>query len=349
RMTSYGAASFTYTANGELLARVGPEGTTGYEYDVLGNLRSVSLPDGTGIDYLVDARHRRIGRKVDGTLERGWLWASQLAPAAELDGTGQVVSRYVHATRVNVPDLILRDGATYRLLTDPLGSPRLAIDTTTGAVVQRIDYDEWGVVLLDTNPGWQPFGFGGGMYDTDTGLVRFGWRDYDPATGRWTSKDPILFGGGDANTFSYSFANPVSNSDPLGLSPGCSCSPSPGFWRQVGENFQATNEAIPGLLGPPGLTLLTSSATARAMETTTLFNWVSSGFRGATMAGATFTGLETGVLAGFTAAVNYVAVGLAFEVGVGVGSVVVVGVRELFDEASCPCPEDATETTSPCP
>ncbi|HSM50385.1 MAG TPA: RHS repeat domain-containing protein, partial [Thermoanaerobaculia bacterium] len=154
RMTSYGAASFTYTANGELLARVDPEGTTGYDYDVLGNLRSVSLPDGTAIEYLVDARHRRIGRKVDGTLERGWLWASQLAPAAELDAAGQVTSRYVHATRVNAPDLILRDGATYRLLTDPLGSPRLAVDTTTGAVVQRMDYDEWGGVQLDTNPGW---------------------------------------------------------------------------------------------------------------------------------------------------------------------------------------------------
>ncbi|MCB9610787.1 MAG: hypothetical protein H6716_29655, partial [Polyangiaceae bacterium] len=35
-----------------------------------------------------------------------------------------------------------------------------------------------------------PFGFAGGIHDADTGLVRFGARDYDAVTGRWTSKDP---------------------------------------------------------------------------------------------------------------------------------------------------------------
>lgn len=39
------------------------------------------------------------------------------------------------------------------------------------AVVQRPDYDEFGRVVLDTNPGFQPFGFAGGLYDSDTGLV----------------------------------------------------------------------------------------------------------------------------------------------------------------------------------
>ena len=43
--------------------------------------------------------------------------------------------------------------------------------------------------LNDTNPGFQPFGFAGGLYDPDTGLVRFGARDYDAETGRWTSKE----------------------------------------------------------------------------------------------------------------------------------------------------------------
>lgn len=38
--------------------------------------------------------------------------------------------------------------------------------------------------LLDTKPGFQPFGFAGGLYDRDTRLVPFGARDYDPETGR---------------------------------------------------------------------------------------------------------------------------------------------------------------------
>ena len=86
----------------------------------------------------------------------------------------------------------------------------------TGEKVQRIDYDEWGNVLRDTNPGFQPFGFAGGIYDLHTGLVRFGARDYDPETGRWTNKDPILFGGVDVNLYVYVGGNPVSFIDPTG-------------------------------------------------------------------------------------------------------------------------------------
>ena len=93
------------------------------------------------------------------------------------------------------------------------------VDAATGSVAQRIDYDEFGVVLRDTNPGFQPFGFAGGIYDTQTQLTRFGARDYDPTTGRWTTKDPILFKGGDTNLYSYVFANPVNFIDPSGLAP----------------------------------------------------------------------------------------------------------------------------------
>jgi len=69
--------------------------------------------------------------------------------------------------------------------------------------LQRMDYDDWGNVTSDTNPGFQPFGFAGGIYDRDTNLTRFGARDYDPETGRWTAKDPIKFDGGDSNLYGY--------------------------------------------------------------------------------------------------------------------------------------------------
>jgi RHS repeat-associated protein len=88
---------------------------------------------------------------------------------------------------------------------------------STGAIGQRLDYDPWGVVTEDSNPGFQPFGYAGGLYDPDTGLVRFGARDYDAATGRWTTKDPIGFGGGDANLYAYVGGDPVNRVDPSGL------------------------------------------------------------------------------------------------------------------------------------
>ncbi|XYI02307.1 RHS repeat-associated core domain-containing protein [Sorangium sp. So ce1128] len=64
--------------------------------------------------------------------------------------------------------------------------------------------------------GFTPFGFAGGLYDADTGFVRFGARDYDPETGRWTAKDPLGFGGGDTNLYAYAGQDPINNIDPDG-------------------------------------------------------------------------------------------------------------------------------------
>ncbi len=40
---------------------------------------------------------------------------------------------------------------------------------------------------------------------------------YDPETGRWTSKDPILFRGGDSNLYGYVMNDPINLIDPSGL------------------------------------------------------------------------------------------------------------------------------------
>ena len=100
----------------------------GYDYDVLGNLRVVMLPDGTKIEYLVDAADRRIGKKVNGKLVQAFPVAGPLRPNAELDGDGKIVSRFVYGTKINVPEYMEKGGKTYRIITDHLGSPRLVVD-----------------------------------------------------------------------------------------------------------------------------------------------------------------------------------------------------------------------------
>jgi len=215
RMLSYASATYSYTANGELQSKVQSGQTTTYSYDALGNLRQVTLPGGTQIEYLIDGQNRRIGKKINGALVQGFLYQGQLQPAAELDGSGNIVSRFVYATGVNVPDYLVKGGVTYRLLKDHLGSPRLVVDIATGAIAQRMDFDEYGKVLADTNPGFQPFGFAGGIYDRDTGLVRFGARDYEAGTGRWMTKDPIGFSRSNANLYTYAF-DPINFLDPQG-------------------------------------------------------------------------------------------------------------------------------------
>jgi RHS repeat-associated protein len=217
RLIQYGTMTYRYTANGELRSKDAGGQTTSYEYDVLGNLKNVTLPDGTSIAYVIDGQNRRIGKKVNGTLVQGFLYQSGLNPVAELDGSNNVVSRFVYGSRANVPDYMVKDGSTYRIITDHLGSPRLVLDVATGTITRRMDYDEFGNVTLDTNPGFQPFGFAGGIYDRDTKLTRFGARDYDAETGRWTTKDPILFVGGDTNLYGYVLNDPVNFVDPIGL------------------------------------------------------------------------------------------------------------------------------------
>ncbi|MDX1994026.1 MAG: RHS repeat-associated core domain-containing protein [bacterium] len=209
RLLTFGGISYTYTPSGELLTRTENGQTTNYTYDVLGNLIGVSLPNGTQITYLIDTLNRRVGKQVNGTLVQGFIYQDGLEPIAELDGQGNVVSRFVYGSQAHVPDYMVRGGVTYRFITDHLGSVRLVVDAATGSVAQRLDYDAWGNVTLDSSPGFQPFGYAGGIYDADTGLVRFGARDYDPEVGRWTSKDPIGFAAGDANLYAYVFNDPV--------------------------------------------------------------------------------------------------------------------------------------------
>jgi RHS repeat-associated protein len=84
--------------------------------------------------------------------------------------------------------------------------------------VKTLEFDSFGAVLADSDPSFYlPIGFAGGLTDPVTGLVRFGFRDYEPGSGRWTARDPILYEGGQANLYVYVSNDPVSSTDPSGL------------------------------------------------------------------------------------------------------------------------------------
>lgn len=216
RLVSVDGATYTYSAGGELISRTSGTETTNFDHDGLGNLRGVTLPGGKAITYVLDPLGRRVGRKVDGVITQRYLYKPDGRLAAIGNAGGGTDAFFVYGAREHVPDYMTKSFAMYRLVVDHLGSVRLVLDAS-GAVVQRLDYDEMGRVVLDTNPGFQPFGYAGGLYDWDTKLVRFGVRDYDAETGRWITADPIGFGGGDTNVYAYVGSNPINAIDPSGM------------------------------------------------------------------------------------------------------------------------------------
>jgi len=219
RLLRYGDDVFTWTNNGELETKVHvPTGdTTTFLYDEFSNLRHVEMPNGDQLEYIVDGHDRRVGKKVNSVITQAFLYEDQLRVAAEFDGTGTLISLFVYSASPNSPDYMVKSGTTYRVLKDHLGSPRVVVDSTGGTVAQRMDFDEFGVVTMSTPAGFQPFGFAGGIHDAHTQLTRFGARDYDATTGRWTSKDPIGFSGGATNLYEYAAGDAVNFRDPSGL------------------------------------------------------------------------------------------------------------------------------------
>ena len=137
-----------------------------------------------------------------------------------LDGfhDGEFAYRFAYRGDERTPYTMEReDGAVANLYYDQVGSLRLVADAL-GNVIKEVLYDPFGWIIEDTNPGFLvPIGFAGGLHDRDLGFVRFGWRDYDTFTSRWTAPDPIGDKGGDPDWYGYCLDDPVNAVDVLGL------------------------------------------------------------------------------------------------------------------------------------
>lgn len=322
--------------------------TTTYTTDELGNLLAVTLHAGTPTSddvtlvYTQDGLGRRIARvKFDalscstGCVTDVFLYADALRIAGWIDENGDF-AQFVYGTRANVPDYMIKDGEKVLIASDHLGSPRLALRASDGALMQRTDYDEFG--RLDAanefvEPGFVPlpFGFAGGLYDRDTGLVRFGAREYDAHVGRWTSKDPILFGGGDSNLFAYTLNDPVNRLDPSGLA----------FVDNVKSRFRVTNEFLFGTTGRAirtGIGSLTAGAVSRTFGTTTPIQGIRTILRGSALGlPLARTGIANLGLGGTVGSIvaqtvlNSVLVLGTLEAGIAVGSVIGAGFDFVYE------------------
>jgi RHS repeat-associated protein len=213
RLTSYDNVSYTFDVDGYLTQR----GTDTFEYSSRGELISATPGGATTITYSYDGLGRRVGR-TDSSGTYQYLYGIPGRPylVTTVRDPGDVLTMLYYDGK-GLLFAMDRGGSMYYVGTDQIGTPHVVADST-GTVVKVVEYDSFGKRLSDSNSGFDlPIGFAGGLEDTDTGLVRFGYRDFEQTSGRWTARDPALYEGGQANLYVYVGNDPVSLRDPLGL------------------------------------------------------------------------------------------------------------------------------------
>lgn len=258
RITSLRSKTFTHNANGELTGEAGEGSTASIGYSALGQMTLVQK-DGKSYGFAYDASGAVVRTTKNGSLQRHYLYENSLRIAAELSDAGAIVKEYVYGTAVNSPDYMIHAGERYRIIKDHLGSPRLVVKSTNGRVAQRLDYDVFGKILRDSNTCFQPFGFAGGIVHEDLKYVKFGLRSYEPSLGRWLSKDPIGFDGGDSNLYGYVLQDPVNLIDYNGENPFIV------IGAAIGAFLASTPTDTPVTLGDEVANVLGGAATGAAV------------------------------------------------------------------------------------
>ncbi|OAI40494.1 hypothetical protein AYO40_00745 [Planctomycetaceae bacterium SCGC AG-212-D15] len=227
-LLSDGTWNYSYDQNGNVSGKVNiatGENWT-YTYNDANAMISAVDKDANNnvlqtVTYTYDALGNRISETVingSGTTTQQFVYDGGRNLYATLVGSGNITTRLVSG--VTGPDTWLAQvdptGAnSVWLLGDHLGSVRVEVGLTSGAVVNTIAYDALGHIT--TTPGLNSVVlFQGGMYDSATGLYHFGARDYNPDTQQWLQQDPLGFGAGDANLRRFVGNSPTNKVDPSG-------------------------------------------------------------------------------------------------------------------------------------
>ena len=270
RLATRGGISYSFDSAGFLAQR----GSDTFNYGPQGRLLSANV-GGDAITYAYDGIGRRTARTTGAGTET-YLYGDPDDPwqlSASRDPSGQLTQYFYDPYGRLVS--FERGGTRFYVFTDPNGSPRLITDSA-GTAQKRINYDAYGDILSDSNPSFAlRVGYAGGLKDPTSGLVMFGLRDYEPASGRWTSRDPILFDGGQTNLYAYVGNDPVNSVDPDGTGPSsglvkmlldCGQPPPESFedaWRrmkrEIGRkpNYVPPQPPLKDLPTPPSLIMPT--------------------------------------------------------------------------------------------
>ncbi|GAA3817422.1 RHS repeat-associated core domain-containing protein [Amycolatopsis tucumanensis] len=207
--------SYTYDAAGRTATQSGPAAQLTYTYDAEGRVATAKDAAGKVTSYVYDADGNRLLTK-DATGTTLVLNDLEIFVAA---GTSTAVGTRFY-TFGSLPVAERKSGQLKWLLTDNVNTTYASVDAADLSVTKRWQ-DPYGVLRGAAPTSWpDKHGYLGGYQDT-TGMVHLGARDYDPATGRFTTVDPVLDTAvpQQLNGYAYGLGNPLTRPDPSGLEP----------------------------------------------------------------------------------------------------------------------------------
>lgn len=215
QLTSDGINTYTYNLIGNLTQRSGQTTTTfGYDHENL----LITITGSTNISNVYNGLGMRISRSV-GVVQTRYILdvASSLANLlAETNASGSVTSYYVYG--LGLTSSITPAGTRLVYHYNNRGDT-VALTDNDGNIIDSYAYDEYGKMTNSTGSTTNPFKYVGryGVMDEGDSLYFMRARYYDAEVGRFLSKDPIGFEGGDSNLYAYVRGNPVVGIDPSGL------------------------------------------------------------------------------------------------------------------------------------
>ncbi|OIO01363.1 MAG: hypothetical protein AUJ51_08505 [Elusimicrobia bacterium CG1_02_56_21] len=175
------------------------------------------------VQYKYDPLGRRIGKTVDGTVQR-YLYDGQDI-IADLDATGKPVNTYTNGPGIDEPLIMAKaDKTNYFYHADALGNIT-AITDDTNQIIETYKYKAYGQPTIKNAQGQlinsSTIGntrmFTAREYEAETGLYYYRARYMDPARGAFTQEDPIKFKGGSLNLFGYVNNVPTKYIDATGM------------------------------------------------------------------------------------------------------------------------------------
>ncbi|MEV6949363.1 RHS repeat-associated core domain-containing protein [Streptomyces sp. NPDC051172] len=213
------AKSYEYDDQGNTTKRYGTTGTAqSLAWDIEGEL--TRLTEGTKTtDYLYDANGELLIRRGPA---KTVLYLAGQELHYDTDAKKFAAQRYYPAGDATA--VRTEAGLTW-MVDDHHGTASMTVDATTQAVTRRYT-KPFGDARGTTPSAWpDDKGFLGKPADAETGLTHIGAREYDPATGRFLSVDPVLASDDHESLNGYAYANntPVTKSDPTGLRPITDC------------------------------------------------------------------------------------------------------------------------------